>query len=95
VFTEGNLLATEHPQLADGADGGRARGFYLVASGSNSALSAAALSARAEVQARLDALRARRSTMSEEAYLEALEPLIVELAERTRALRAAAPTVKP
>jgi hypothetical protein len=95
VFTEGNLLATEHPQLADGADGGRARGFYLVASGSSSALSAAALSARAEVQARLDALRARRSTMSEEAYLEALEPLIVELAERTRALRAAGPTVKP
>jgi hypothetical protein len=95
-FTAGNLLPTEHPLLVDGAEGGRARTFYLQQTfGSEGPLSAAALQARAEVQARIDSLRARRSTMTEEAYLEALEPLIVELAERTRALRATPPVVKP
>ena len=95
-FTEGSLLPTEHAVLVDGAEGGRARTFYLqLTSGSGGPLSAAAQQARAEVQARIDALRARRSTLSEDAYLEALEPLIVELAERTRALRIAAPVVKP
>jgi hypothetical protein len=100
VFTKGNLLATEHPQLADGADGGRARTFYLGTPGTanlaaaNPAI-AAALVARAEVQARIDSLRARRSTMSEDAYLQALEPLILELTERTRALRATPPAAKP
>jgi hypothetical protein len=95
-FTAGNLLPTEHALLVDGAEGGRARTFHLQqTSGSEGPLSAAALQARAEVQARIDALRARRSAMSEDAYLEALEPLIVELAERTRALRASPPVVKP
>lgn len=96
VFAKGNLLPTEHPVLSDGAEGGRARTFFLAATGGSGApLSAAALQARAEVQSRIDALRARRSTMSEDAYLSALEPLIVELAERTRALRGAPPVVKP
>jgi hypothetical protein len=99
VFTKGNLLATEHPQLADGADGGRAKAFFLASTGSMAATTspatAAALTARAEVQARIDALRARRSSLSEDAYLQALEPLIVELAERTRALRGAPGVVKP
>ena len=100
IFTKGSLLATEHPQLSDGADGGRARTFYLAAAGNpasvaSNPVSAAALTARAEVQARIDVLRARRSTMSEDAYLEALEPLIVELAERTRALRTTTPPAKP
>jgi hypothetical protein len=89
-FAAGNLLPTEHAVLADGADGGRARGFVL-SGGGRGAASTAALAARAEVQSRLDALRARRSTMSEEAYLDALEPLMVELAERTRALQRGAP----
>lgn len=100
IFTTGSLLPTEHPQLADGADGGRARTFYLATAGTVSAAAsnpatAAALVARAEVQARIDALRARRSTMTEDAYLQSLEPLIVELAERTRALRAPVPAGKP
>ncbi|MCC7051910.1 MAG: hypothetical protein IT355_01500 [Gemmatimonadaceae bacterium] len=93
VFTSGGLLATEHALLEDGADGARARGFFLAAgpaarAGGSPAV-AAALAARAEVQARIDALRARRATMTEEVYLDALEPLIVELVERTRVLRAA------
>ena len=99
-FTKGSLLPTEHPLLEDGADGGRARTFYLASAGAAAGVaatpaSAAALTARADVQARIDALRARKATMSEEAYLQALEPLIVELAERTRALRVAAPAAKP
>ena len=100
VFTRGSLLPTEHAQLDDGAEGGRARSFYLAAAGAaasaaSNPANAAALTARAEVQARIDALRARRSTMSEDAYLQALEPLIVELMERTRALRTTPAPVKP
>ncbi len=100
VFTKGNLIPTEHALLEDGAEGGRARTFVLggprgVAGSAADAVTGAALTARAEVQARIDELRARRSTMTEDAYLQALEPLIVELAQRTRALRAAAPVVKP
>jgi hypothetical protein len=95
-YAAGSLLPTEHALLVDGADGGRARTFHLQErTGSAGPLSAAAQQARAEVQARIDALRARRSGMSEDAYLQALEPLIVELAERTRALRAAPPALKP
>ena len=95
-YTSANLLVTEHALLADGADGGRARTFYLQGMlGSGRAMGAAALQAQLELQARIDALRARRSNMSEEAYLDALEPLIVELAQRTRALRTAAPAVRP
>jgi hypothetical protein len=96
VFTKGSLLPTEHALLADGAEGGRARTFYFTPAGTGaSGASSAALIARAEVQARIDALRARRSTMSEDDYLQALEPLIVELAERTRALRTQAPVRQP
>jgi hypothetical protein len=43
---------------------------------------------RRVLEARIDSLRGRRSTLSEEAYQRALEPLMLELAEKTRALRA-------
>jgi hypothetical protein len=90
LFTRGNLLPTEHAVMADGADGARARAFVFAPATAGSAVaSSAALDARAAVQARLDALRARRASMSEDEYLQALEPLIVELIERTRALKAA------
>ena len=96
AFTKANLIASEHAQLVDGADGGNARQFVLVAAtGAGVVLSAATLEARAEVQARIDALRTRRSSMDEDAYLQALEPLIVELVQRTRALRVSAPAGKP
>lgn len=36
VFSQGNRLPTEHPQLADGSDGGRARSFYLTQAGGGS-----------------------------------------------------------
>ena len=43
---------------------------------------------RQEIQGRIDALRANRGTMSEEAYDTALESLLVELALKTREIRA-------
>lgn len=97
TFTKGNLIASEHAQLVDGADGGNARQFvFMWRPGiAGAATSAAALEARAEVQGRIDALRARRGSMDEDAYLQALEPLIVELVQRTRALRATGPAAKP
>jgi hypothetical protein len=97
VFTQGNLLATEHALLSDGAEGGRARSFQLAtsASASGGAQSAIAQVALAAVQARIDVLRASRASWSEDAYLEALEPLMVELAQRMRALRASSGVVKP
>ncbi len=99
VFTQGNRLATEHPQLADGADGGRARAFTLAAAtGATVPASPEAerlLRERAEVQARVDALRAKKGDMGEEAYQRALEPLMVELAEKSRALRALTAGGKP
>lgn len=42
---------------------------------------------RAEIQGRIDALRATRSALGEEDYLEALEPLLVELALKNREIR--------
>jgi hypothetical protein len=98
VFVKGGLLATEHALLEDGAEGGLARTFFLAPIGAgtfagDNPATVAALVARAEVQARIDALRARRGSMTEDLYLQALEPLIVELVERTRALRVT-PAVK-
>lgn len=43
---------------------------------------------RQEIQARIDALRGTRGTMTEEAYDEALETLLVELALKSREIRA-------
>ena len=44
---------------------------------------------RTEIQSRIDAIRARRDSMEEDAYLAALEPLLVELALKNREIRAA------
>lgn len=43
---------------------------------------------RTEIQARIDELRALREGMDEDAYLDALEPLLVELALKNREIRA-------
>jgi hypothetical protein len=44
---------------------------------------------RAEIQARIDEVRALRDSMEEDRYLDTLEPLLVELALKTREIRAA------
>jgi hypothetical protein len=43
---------------------------------------------RAEIQGRIDELRAVRDAMSEDEYLDAMEPLLVELALKNREIRA-------
>ncbi len=77
---------------AKGPDGLRARTVFLGPSGGATLAAdpraARLLAERREVEGRLEALRARRATMNEDAYQKALEPLLVELAEKTRALRA-------
>lgn len=42
---------------------------------------------RAEIQGRIDSVRATRDQLGEEEYLEALEPLLVELALKNREIR--------
>jgi hypothetical protein len=44
---------------------------------------------RAEIQGRIDEVRALQGSMTEEQFLEALEPLLVELALKNREIRAA------
>jgi hypothetical protein len=44
---------------------------------------------RAEIQGRIDELRVLRGSMDDDAYLDALEPLLVELALKNREIRAA------
>lgn len=75
-----------------GPDGQRARSLFLDPPG-GAALAGNPAAARLNeerrlIEGRIDALRARRASMSEDAYQQALEPLMVELAEKTAALRA-------
>ena len=73
-------------------DGKLARTFFLEPLGgaavANDPRAARLIEERRVLEARIDSLRARRSTMSEAEYQKALEPLVTELAEKTRALRA-------
>lgn len=75
-----------------GPDGLRARTIFFEPAGGATVAAdpraARLLAERREVEGRIEALRARRTTMSEASYQTALEPLMVELAEKTRALRA-------
>ncbi len=48
---------------------------------------AALYAERAEIQSRIDALRATRDSLGEEEYLDALEPILVELALKNREIR--------
>lgn len=82
-----------HGDASDkGPDGRRARSVYLEPLGGVQTASdpraAQLLNERRALEARIDSLRGRRASMSEEAYQRALEPLMIELAEKTRALRA-------
>lgn len=71
-----NRLATEHAVLGDTAAAAR----FVLRAGS----SAAASSEAAAIQRRIDALRARKSSMSETAYEAELEKLLLELARLRR-----------
>jgi hypothetical protein len=85
-----------HTDASDaGPDGTRARSFYLEPLGGGALAAdpraASLVAARQVLEARIDSLRGRRSAMTEEAYQAALEPLLLDLAEKTRALRALEP----
>lgn len=75
-----------------GPDGPRARTTFLEPLGGAAAAGdprvARLVAERREIEGRIEQLRARRTTMREDEYQKALEPLMVELAEKTRALRA-------
>ncbi len=75
-----------------GPDGLRARTLFLEPLGGATVAAdpraAKLLADRRDVEGRIEALRAKRTSMSEEEYQRAIEPLMVQLAETTRALRA-------
>lgn len=84
-----------HGEASDkGPDGVRARSFFLEPLGGLSAVASSdprasrLLDERRMLEARIDSLRARRASMSEGDYQRALEPLMLDLAEKTRALKA-------
>lgn len=82
-----------HNDASDkGPDGLLARTVFLEPSGGATLAAdpraAQLLAERRAVEGRIAALRGKRASMSEEAYQKAIEPLMVELAEKSRALRA-------
>lgn len=91
-FKKQGTLATEHPQIVDG---GAAR-FTVARLGGQAARPAtpelAALTAeRDRIDAQIEALRARRAEMANDAYLDALQALLVELSTVQAKIDAAQP----
>ena len=71
-----------------GADGSLARGTYLQVAGEPVDAPRRALAARqAELEAQIDELKARRSSMAPDAYQAELERLLLELARISAELR--------
>lgn len=81
-YKQQNRLATEHALLSDTT---AARGFVLRSGGA-----VAANAELAALQRQIEALKARKAGMSESAYEAELEKLMLELARKTRELRASA-----
>jgi len=102
-YQQHNRLATEHALLDDngdgkgslelsgGGDGARARSFVLRAASAKAADPAvrSLVAERAAIQQKIDALKARKASMSATAYDAELEQLLVDLAEKSQAIRAA------
>jgi hypothetical protein len=103
-------LQTEHAQLDDDGDGrGTAtpgsdgttdgvlarRVTFGKAAAVNDPRVAALLTERRELETQVEALRRRKDSMAEAAYLAELERLLVAIAERTQAIRAASAERRP
>lgn len=99
-YDEQNQLPTERPLLDDdgdgvgreaqnpGTDGLLARGIYLQAAGEPVDAPRRALAARqAALEAQIESLKARRSSMAPDAYQSELERLLLELARVSAELR--------
>ena len=82
-----NLLATEHAQLSDSALAGTIA-FGLAARPADPRI-AALMDERRALEAQVDALRRRKGTMDSTAYEGELERLLLAIAEKTAAIRAA------
>lgn len=87
---------TGHGDASDkGPDGPRARSVHLAPLGGATVAAdpraAALIEERRVIEGRIEALRGKRSEMTEAAYQAALEPLLVALAEKNRAIRALEP----
>jgi hypothetical protein len=110
AYQADNRLQTEHAQLDDDGDGrgtaepgrdGSTDGALArrVSFGRTAAVAdprvAALLSERRELETQVEALRRRKDSMTESAYLAELERLLVAIAERTQAIRAATPVRQP
>ncbi|MBW3630544.1 MAG: C13 family peptidase [Gemmatimonadetes bacterium] len=90
-YKDANHLQTEHAVLA--GDQELARGFYLVAASSAPTTAASAevralIEQRQQIEARVEALRARRASVPAAEYAKQMEDLLVELALKTREIRA-------
>lgn len=89
-YARQNRLLTEHARISDSTLAAR---FVFAPPGARVAATAdsvlnALLGERRELEARIDALRARRNSMDPEAYEEQLEELLLNLARTNQAIRA-------
>lgn len=105
AYEDDKRLLTEHAQLDDDGDG-RGSGTPGADGSTDGALArrvgfggratptdprvAALVAERAALEAEVEQLRRRKETMREAAYLDALEALLVRIAEKTAAIRATA-----
>jgi hypothetical protein len=95
-FEKDGALATEHPQIAGGAAGRftvarlASAGPPIDASAANPAV-AALVAEREKLDADIEALRARRESMPNDAYLAELQKLLVQLADVQGKIDAAQP----
>ncbi len=90
-YKDANHLQTEHSVL--GGDQELARGFYLAAASTAASAGASAevralVQQRQQIEARIEALRARRATLQAADYEKQMEDLLVELALKNREIRA-------
>lgn len=103
-------LQTEHAQFDDNGDGrgvsepateGGAEGAVMrrIAFGRAAVVSdprmVTLMNERQALEEQVEALRRRKDTMQESAYLAELERLLLQIAERTRAIRSATPGSRP
>lgn len=93
---DGDGVATGSPGIAGSKDGYKASSFFVgpgrvAATLLTDPRAVELIAQQRRVQQSIDSLRALRNTMSETQFQSALEPLLVKLAETTRALRALEP----
>lgn len=87
LYEEANTLQVEHPVLSDSAAAARIA-FAREARPANARV-AALLAERQALESALAALRARKATMAADAYEAELERLLLAIAEKTQAIKAA------